>query len=60
MGQPLRVNRDVTLDAGHFLARVVSLVFRAVGVLRALGINDQKAGHGVAPLLDSDIANLIF
>jgi hypothetical protein len=32
-------------------------VFRAVGVLHALRINDQKAGQGVAPLFGAGLAN---
>jgi hypothetical protein len=49
----------MTLDARHFPARFVSVDFRAVGVLRALSINDQKAGHGVAPQFEADLATLI-
>jgi hypothetical protein len=60
MGQPLRVNRTVTPDGGHFLARVLCLVFRAVGVLHALGINDQRSAPGVAPQFDADLSTLIF
>jgi hypothetical protein len=37
------------LDAGDLFARVVALLFSAVSVLHALRVNDQKAGHGVAP-----------
>jgi hypothetical protein len=36
------------LDAGDFFARVVALLSGTVGVLQALRVNDQKAGHGVA------------
>ena len=57
MGQSLRVHRDVTLDAGHLLACVVSLLFSAVGVFHALRVNDQEAGYGVAPLFLAGLAN---
>ncbi len=60
MGQPLRIHPDVPFDAGYLLARVVSLLFRAIGVLHALRINDQEAGHGVASLFGPGLANLIF
>jgi hypothetical protein len=43
----LRVNRNVPLVADHLFAGPISLVFRAVGVLYALGINDQEADRGV-------------
>jgi hypothetical protein len=43
----LHVNRDVPLAAEHIFTHAVSLMFRAVGVLYALGISDQEAGRGV-------------
>lgn len=46
--------------AGDFLPRVVAVVISAVGVLDALGINDQQARHGAAPLFDMGRANLIL
>jgi len=57
MGQPLRIHPDVPFDAGYFLARVVSLLLSAIGVLHALRVNDQEAGHDVASLFDSGLAN---
>ena len=60
VGQALRVHRDMALDAGHLLARVIPLLFRTVGILYALGINDQKAGQAVAPLFLADRANGFF
>ena len=48
MGQPLRIHPNVPFDAGHLLARVVSLLLGAIGVLHALRVNNQEAGHGVA------------
>ena len=42
VGQPLRVHRDVALDSGHLLARVIALVPGAVSVLHALGSTIQK------------------
>jgi hypothetical protein len=58
-GQPLRVKRNMTVAARHFLARVVSFDFRAVGVLRALSINDQKAGHGMGAQFEAELETLI-
>ena len=60
MGQALRVHRDVALDAGDLLARIVSLLSGAVGVLHALRVNDQKASRDVAPLSLSGLANRFF
>ena len=60
VGQSLRVNGDVALDAGDFLARVISLLVGAVGVLHALRVNDQKAGQGVAPQFLAGLANGFF
>ena len=60
MRQSLRVNRDVTLDAGDFLACVVALLLGAVRVLHALRVNDQKAGQGVAPQFLAGLANGFF
>ena len=44
MGQSLRVHRDVTLDSGHLLARVIALAIGGVRVLDALGVHDTEAG----------------
>jgi hypothetical protein len=49
----------MTVAARHFLARVVSFDFRAVGVLRALSINDQKAGHGMGAQFEAELETLI-
>jgi hypothetical protein len=57
MGQPLRVHPDVPFDAGHLLARDLSLLLCAIGVLHALGVNDQEAGHGVSYLFGSGLAD---
>ena len=60
MRHSLRVHRDMPLDAGDLFARVVALQLGAVGVLHALRINDQKAGHGVAPQFLAGLANGFF
>src|SRR5665213_4524139 len=60
MGRSLRVNGDVTLDAGDFLARVVALLLSAVGVLHALRVNNDEAGHGVASQFLAGLANGFF
>jgi hypothetical protein len=57
MPQPLRIHPDVPFDGGHLLARVVSLLLCAIGVLHALRVNDQEGGHGVASLFGSGLAN---
>ena len=60
MRQTLSVHRDVALDAGDLLARVIALLFGAIGVLHALRVNDQEAGCGVAPLSGAGLANGFF
>jgi hypothetical protein len=60
MGQTLRSDCDMTLDAGNFFAGIITLLFGAVGVFYALGINDQKAGQAVAPLFGAGLANQFF
>ena len=57
VGQALRVDRDVTLDAGDLLASVVALFFCRVGVLHALRVNDDEAGRSVAPQFGTGLAN---
>ena len=57
MRQTLRVDRDMALDAGDFLARVVALLSGCIGVLYALRINDQEAGRGAPPLFGAVLAN---
>ena len=57
VGQPLRIDPDVPFDPGDLLARVVALLLGAIGVLHALRINDQEAGHGVASLFGAGLAN---
>ena len=58
--QSLRVDRDVALDAGDLLARIVALLAGCIGVLYALRINDQQAGRGAAPLSGAVLANRFF
>ena len=60
MGQPLAIHRDVALDPGHLLARVIALVLRAVGVLYALGVHDAEAGLLCPPIALPDRANRFF
>ncbi len=57
MGQSLRVDRDMALDAGDLLARVVALLAGCIGILHALRINDQEAGRAAAPLSGAVLAN---
>ena len=58
--QPLRIHRDVALDARDFLARVIALQGSRVRVLHALRVDDQERAAGVAPQSPTGRANLIF
>jgi len=57
VGQPLRIHPDVPFDPGDLLARVVALLLGAIGVLHALRVNNQEAGHGVASPFGAGLAN---
>ena len=56
----MAVYRKVALDARNFLARVITLQGRRVGVLDALRGHNQERVAGVAPLFYTGRANLIF
>ena len=60
MRQALRADRDVALDAGDLLARVVALLASRIGVLDALRINEKEAGRGSAPPSGAVLANRLF
>jgi hypothetical protein len=47
----------VPLDAGYFLAGVVTFFFCRISVLDGLGINNQKSGGRGATMALSDLAN---
>ena len=58
--QALRIHRDVALDAGDLLARVIALLAGGIGVLHALRVHDQEAGRGAASLSGALLANRFF
>ncbi len=58
--EALGVHRDVALDAGDLLARVIALLGRRVRVFHALRVYDQEAGQALASLFDSGLANRFF
>lgn len=58
--QAIRIDADVTLDAGDKLAAVKTFVLRRIGVLDALGVNDQERRCFVPAKALSDHANHIF
>ena len=60
VGQPLRVDGDMALNAGDLLARVVAFFFGRVGVLHTLRINNDEAGLRVAPKFGAGLANGFF
>ena len=57
MRQASRVHRDVALDAGDLLARVLAFLAGGIGVLHALRVHDQEAGPATAPLSGAGLAN---
>ena len=57
MRQASRIDRDVALDAGHALARVIALLAGRIGVLHALCVDDQEAGRATPPLSGAVLAN---
>ena len=60
MRQALGIDRNVALDSRYFLAGVVAFLARAIGILDALRVDDQKARRGFAPLFCTSLANHIF
>ena len=60
MGQPPRIHPDAPLDAGNLLARAVSILLGAIGVLHALRVNNQEASYGAASLFGAGLANRLF
>ena len=57
MGQAIGIHSNVTLNAGYFLTRIVTLALRRASVLDGLGVNNQKSGVRAAPMVLSDLAN---
>jgi len=60
VGQALGIDRNVALDSRYLLAGVVAFLTRAIGILDALRVDDQKARRGFAPLFCTSLANHIF
>ena len=60
MWQTLGVDRNMAFDSRHLLASVVAFFARAIGILDALRVDDQKARRGFAPLSCTSLANHIF
>lgn len=60
VGQALSIDRNVALDPRYFLAGVVAFLARAIHVLDALRVDDQKFRLGFAPLSCTSLANHIF
>lgn len=58
--EALSIDRDMTLDPRHLLARVITLLPCRVRVLHALRVHDQERAASVAPLFLAGRANLIF
>jgi hypothetical protein len=48
------------LDAGNLFADIISFLFRRVGVLHALRVNNDEAGCGFAPQFLAGLANRLF
>ncbi len=60
VGKPLRVHRDMPLDAGDLLARVVTLLAGRVGVFHALRVSNDEAGLRLASKFCAGLANGFF
>lgn len=58
--QPLRIHRDMPLDARYFLARVIPFFFCRVRVFHALRIHDAKARLVVPPMRGALCGHLIL
>ena len=60
MGQAQNVHRKVTFDAGHFLARIISLFLGRIRVLHTLGVEDQESGVTFSLGASANFAHPIF
>jgi len=50
----------MSFDARYLLAGVITLLFRGVCILHALGLNDHEGCLRVPTMADTDLANHIF
>jgi len=57
MRQPVRIYGNVPLNARYFLASVIALLTRRVGVLDALRVNDAKTRVRRTTMAVADLAN---
>lgn len=60
MRQSLRVHADMAFDARDQLATVKTLLFRRIGILYALRVNDEETGFFVPTIALSLLANHFF
>ena len=60
VGQPLRINSNMSLDPRYFFACVVPFRGGRISVLDALRVHDQERAAYAALLSRADLANLIF
>jgi len=58
--ESLRVYTDMALDARHQFATIIAFFFRSIGVLYALGINDDETGFLFPSIALSGLANQLF
>ncbi len=60
MRQALRIDGDMTLDPGYFLAAVIPFLLRRIRVLHALCVQNAKRGFFFPPKVGSDLSNYFF
>ena len=60
MRQPICINAYMPFDARHQLAAIKAFLFRRIGILYALRVNDQKSCVDIPTKALSDLANHIF
>jgi len=57
MRQPVRIDGNVPLNAGYFLASIIAFFTSRIRVLDALGVNDAKVRARRTTMVDADLAN---
>jgi hypothetical protein len=60
MRQAVGIDADMAFDARHKLAAIKTFLFRRIGILDALRVNDQKSCVGIPTKALSYLANHIF
>jgi hypothetical protein len=57
VGQPVRVDTNMSFNTGYFLASIIALFFWRIGILYALSVSYAERGLGRPTTADALLAN---